>query len=133
MIGEGFISILLEEGDYTVKIAKSIDANYEDVQTKKLFVGDDSSTKISFKLKRKMTAQGKVAQQAKKSRWKRSGNTVTDVKLGLEWQDNSKAKTNKRKWKSAKKYCKKLTLAGHSDWRLSRLSSSPMGVYIPIQ
>jgi len=38
--------------------------------------------------------------------------------LGLEWQDNSKAKTTKKKWKSAKKYCKNLTLGGHSDWRL---------------
>jgi len=118
MIGEGFSSILLEEGEYTVKVVRVVDENYEYSQSKKLFVGEDSSTKISFKLKRKMTAKGKVAEQDKRRRWKRSGNTVTDVKLGLEWQDNSKAKTNKRKWSSAKKYCRNLTLAGHSDWRL---------------
>jgi len=102
MTGEGFSSILLEEGEHKIRVAKEIDENYMYVQTKKVFVGEDSSTKLSFKLKRKMTAQGKVAEQNKRRRWQRSGSTVTDVKLGLEWQDNSKAKTNKRKWSSAK-------------------------------
>jgi len=115
MIGEGFSSILLEEGDYTVRVHKAIDANYEYVQTKQIFVGEDSSTKISFKLKRKITAQGRVAN---KNRWKRSLGTVTDTKLWLEWQDNTKAKTNKKKWSSARSYCHNLTLAGYSDWRL---------------
>jgi len=96
MIGEGFSSILLEEGDYTVKVIRVVDKNYEYSQSKKVFVGEDSSTKLSFKLKRRITAQGKVAEQAKKRRWRRSGNTVTDTKLWLEWQDNTKAKTNNK-------------------------------------
>ncbi len=118
MTGEGFSSILLEEGEYSVKVVKAADANYEYTQTKQIFVGEDSSVKHSFKLKRKITAQGRVAEQAKRERWQRSGSTVTDTKLGLMWQDNSKAKSIKKKWSSAKSYCRNLTLAGHSDWRL---------------
>ena len=118
MTGEGFSSILLEEGEYTIKVAKAIDENYEYVQSKKVFVGEDTSTKLTFKLKRKITAKGKRAEQAKRERWQRSGDIVTDSKLGLMWQDNSKAKTVKKKWKSAKKYCQNLSLGGYSDWRL---------------
>ena len=45
-------------------------------------------------------------------------NTVKDNHTGLEWQDNSDAKTIKRDWQGAKEYCQELTLAGFSDWRL---------------
>ena len=115
MTGEGFTSILLEEGDYTVKVAKPIDESFEYSQSKKVFVGEDSSTKLAFKLKRKMTAKGKALQAA---RWKRSDSVVTDTKLGLMWQDDSAAKSTYKKWKDAKRYCRNLSLAGHTDWRL---------------
>ena len=118
MTGEGFTSILLEEGDHNIKVSKAINENYEYVQSKKIFVGEDTSTKLTFKLKRKITAKGKRAEQAKRERWQRSGDIVTDTKLGLMWQDNSKVKTLKKKWKSAKKYCQNLSLRGYSDWRL---------------
>lgn len=118
MTGEGFTSILLEEGDHTVKVVKEVDGIYEYTQTKQIFVGEDSSVKYVFKLKRQMTVQGKVAEEVKLTRWRRSGSTVTDKKLGLEWQDSSEVKSNNRKWSLAKSYCSNLTLAGHRDWRL---------------
>jgi len=122
MTGEGFSSILLEEGEYTIKVAKAIDEYSEYAQSKQVFVGEDTSVKLNFTLKQEMTAKGK-ALQAKKdvsklSRWQRSGEVVTDTKLGLMWQDNSAAKSTKKKWKSAKSYCKNLSLGGYSDWRL---------------
>jgi hypothetical protein len=122
MTGEGFTSILLEEGEYMVKVVKPVDESFEYAQSKKVFVGEDTSTKLTFKLEQQMTAKGKALQAqkdtAKLTRWKRSGEVVTDSKLGLVWQDNSAAKSTKKKWKSAKKYCKNLSLADYSDWRL---------------
>ena len=44
--------------------------------------------------------------------------TVITSSAGLMWQDNSEAKNTTRKWKEALNYCAKLSLAGHSDWRL---------------
>jgi len=43
---------------------------------------------------------------------------VVDKKTGLMWQDNSDAKSITRKWQGAKEYCRNLSLAGYSDWRL---------------
>jgi len=51
MIGEGFTSILLEEGEYTIQVKKkSIDGEWLYTDTKKVFVGEDTSSKISFNL-----------------------------------------------------------------------------------
>ena len=60
----------------------------------------------------------KVLDIPKVERWKRSGNTVIDTKLGLEWQDDSRAETQINKWSSAKEYCKNLALVDKRDWRL---------------
>jgi len=122
MTGEGFTSILLEEGEYTLKVAKPIDDKYEYAQSKKVFVGEDTSTKISFKLAQTLTAKGKALQAkedaSKLERWQKQGDVVVDTKLGLMWQDNSATKSTKKKWKNAKKYCKNLSLSGYSDWYL---------------
>jgi len=37
---------------------------------------------------------------------------------GLEWQDNSEAKTTKLNWSDAKAHCQNLSLGGYEDWRL---------------
>ena len=122
MTREGFISILLEEGEHTVRVTKAIDASYEYTQSKKIFVGEDISVNLYFTLKQEMTTQSK-AQQAKVdasklARWQRSREVVRDTKLGLMWQDNAAAKSTKKKWKSAKKYCQNLSFGGYSDWKL---------------
>ncbi len=44
--------------------------------------------------------------------------TVTDSTTGLMWQDNSDTKAVKKDWKGAIDYCKNLSFAGFSDWRL---------------
>ncbi len=122
MTGEGFTSILLEEGDHKVKVVKPISESLEYSQSKDVFVGADSSVKLKFKLEKGLTELGKeklAKRDAKKlSRWKRNGEVVVDTKLNLMWQDNSEVKTVKKKWKEAKKYCQNLSLAGFSDWRL---------------
>ena len=43
---------------------------------------------------------------------------VTDNTTGLQWQDDSDAKTVTKTWIEAINYCEALTLGGHSDWRL---------------
>ena len=49
MVGEGFTSILLQEGEYTIKVEK-IGTNGEWIYTasQKVFVGEDTSTKITL-------------------------------------------------------------------------------------
>jgi hypothetical protein len=42
--------------------------------------------------------------------------TITDSSTGLMWEQSPAATTYT--WKQAKDYCEKLTLGGHSDWRL---------------
>ena len=53
MVGEGFTSILLQEGEYTIKVEK-IGANGEWIYTasQKVFVGEDTSTKITLNTKK---------------------------------------------------------------------------------
>ena len=122
MTGEGFTSILLESGEYTIKVSKPMDEKYEYTQSKKVFVGEDTSVKLIFKLTKQMTSKGKILQAkadaAKLARWERSGEVVTDTKIGLIWQDNAEAKSTVKKWESAKEYCQHLSMGGHSDWRL---------------
>ena len=118
MTGEGFTSILLEEGDHKVKVVKPISESLEYSQSKDIFVGADSSVKLKFKLKEGLTELGKEKESKKLSRWKRKGDVVVDTKLNLMWQDNSAAKTVKKSWQDAKRYCQNLSLAGFSDWRL---------------
>jgi hypothetical protein len=115
MTGEGFTTILLDEGDHVVKVVKSIDSHWQYVAKKSVFIGDDTSIKISLTLKKKMTEKGKTAQ---KKRWKRDANVVIDKKQNLMWQDNSSAGSTQRDWSGAKSYCRNLSLAGYSDWRL---------------
>ncbi|MBF0525592.1 MAG: DUF1566 domain-containing protein [Deltaproteobacteria bacterium] len=49
--------------------------------------------------------------------YKDNGNgTVTDINTGMIWQQSDDGK--KHTWSDACEYCKKLKLAGHSDWRI---------------
>ncbi len=123
MIGEGFTSILLDEGEYTIKVTKAMSEQYEKSISKRVFVGEDSSVKITLNPDT-YTPTSKYAKvllgldKPKLARWQRSGEIVEDTKLSLMWQDNSAAKSSKKKWKSAKKYCQNLSLAGYDSWRL---------------
>jgi hypothetical protein len=48
-----------------------------------------------------------------------SGDSVTDLATGLEWQKLPPATGgDKKTWGAAIAYCENLTLDGHSDWRL---------------
>ncbi len=47
-----------------------------------------------------------------------SKQTVYDPSSNLVWQDNNEAKTIKKDWAGAKRYCKNLNFAGYSDWYL---------------
>ena len=115
MTGEGFTSILLEEGEYTIKLVKPIDEKNEYTDSKKIFVGEDTSIKIHFELIQKHTS--KIMSELRK-RWKRNNEAVIDEKLGLMWEDNYSSKSMKKTWNDAKKYCKKLSSNGFKDWRM---------------
>ena len=60
MTGEGFTSILLEEGEHTIKVVKPKDKYMGYVAEKKVFVGEDTSTKISLKLQLDAIAIDKI-------------------------------------------------------------------------
>jgi len=123
MTGEGFTNILLNEGDHVIKVAKEQTKQYQKYAQKSIFVGAETSVKISLKLNKWEPTPSyiKILQQKdipKFRRWKRSGSVVKDTKLDLMWQDNHEAKTTEKTWKNAKRYCRNLSLAGYSDWRL---------------
>lgn len=140
MTGEGFTNILLEEGDYTIKVVKPIDENSLYVLSKEVFVGAETSLPLTFKLKKEMTAKGKALQAkrdairaekeaevrelkaqkeaSKFARFERVGEIVTDAELSLMWQDDSRAKSVKKSWNGAKSYCSNLSHEGYSDWKL---------------
>lgn len=47
-----------------------------------------------------------------------SKNIVKDKQTNLIWQDNDDAKSIKKDWGNARRYCAHLTLGGYDDWRL---------------
>ncbi len=51
-----------------------------------------------------------------------SDGVVADSATGLQWQDDSDAKTVTKKWTEAIAYCESLTLGGHNDWRLPNIN-----------
>ncbi len=55
--------------------------------------------------------------------------TVYDPSLHLIWQDNSEAKSVKRDWEGAKRYCKDLNFSGYNDWRLPTIKELETIVY----
>jgi len=123
MTGEGFTNILLEEGDHVIKVAKPKSEQYQKYVQKSIFVGGETSVKITLKLNkweptasyRRVLAEKDIP---KFQRFKRSGRVVKDTHLGLMWQDDRSAKTTQKTWSDAKTYCYNLSLAGYSDWRL---------------
>jgi len=56
MIGEGYTNIFLNEGEYKIKVEK-IDGDYRYFATKSIFVGEDTSSKINFKLTETFTKE----------------------------------------------------------------------------
>ena len=52
----------------------------------------------------------------------RSVDIVTDSNSGLQWQDNTAAKTVTRSWQEAISYCEALNLGEKSDWRLPNIN-----------
>jgi len=133
MTGEGFTSILLEEGEYNIKVLKETDGIYEYLDKKRVFVGEDTSTKIKFRLSKKIKSEVKTRLETeleeykktipqkdaqKLKRWVRKGNLVIDTKLKLMWQDDMSVKKITKNWKGANKYCQKLIFALYNDWRL---------------
>jgi len=50
--------------------------------------------------------------------YSRSGEIVTDHVTRLMWQDNEEAKTVKKNWEDAIRYCSELSLGSYNDWRL---------------
>lgn len=48
-----------------------------------------------------------------------SNDIVTDVTIGLQWQDDTNISKN---WEDAINYCEALTLGGKSDWRLPNIN-----------
>lgn len=47
-----------------------------------------------------------------------NGDTVTDNRTGLEWQDTANVTSDTYHWSNAVAYCDGLSLDGHDDWRL---------------
>lgn len=127
MTGEGFTSILLEEGDHIIKVVHIEDEQYQEYHEKNIFVGADTSIKLTFSFINEHHRETEHTPSFKKKlidrdivkfkRFKNNGEVVIDTKLKLMWQDNKEVQTNIIDSK-AKKYCQNLSLEGYKDWRL---------------
>ena len=137
MTGDGYTTIILEEGDHKIRIFKEKDKEwyYEGIQD--VFVSASSSVKIKIITDEKPTEfrLEKLVKEKKEERF--AGKKIERQKLAHEfglssypigiyldketklmWQDNSDAKTIQKKWKDAKSYCETLTIGEYSDWHL---------------
>jgi hypothetical protein len=111
--------VLLEEGNHTIKAKK---AKWH-TQSESIIVSAKTAVKVFFVLEKKeMTDEDKqilAKKDIKKlARFKRVSEVVNDTKLGLSWQDDSRAKSVEKTWDDAKKYCFDLSLDGYDDWRM---------------
>ena len=132
--GKEYTTMILPEGDYTVRVYKPIDDEWFYEGTKKVFVGGDTSSKVTIDAVKKATqkrldrlAKEKREKEEKLAREKKqlskkypriTKNSIKDTKTGLIWQDDSAAKSVKKTFKEAKTYCSKLKLDGKNSWRL---------------
>ena len=143
MTGEGFTSILLEEGEHIVKVEYVHGSGLSALrQEKKIFVGGDSSIKLRFKLINsgsvltkkgivlKKNKERKRTRDEKDGRWRNEHNILIDNKLKVMWQDEQYTKKENEAyydnvnyvkvgfWKYAREYCTELSLNNYKDWYL---------------
>lgn len=131
MTGEGFTSILLDEGEHLIKVVKPLSGNiYEKSAEKKVYVGEDTSIKVSLELSKKLTKKGELdriefnkgySQNRKyhENKYERKNNIVIDKLNKIMWQDDkTRSQDIGYSYEQAVEYCKNLSLSGYSNWRL---------------
>lgn len=135
-----YTNILLAEGEYKVKVEKtSKDGEWLYTQTKNIFVGSDTSQKVSFELEKQATEKQK--QRLYKEHAKRyiihNNGTVTDTQTGLMWMRCSMGQTwdgttctgeaREYDWNTAKGLT--TNFAGYNDWRLPTIKELNTLIY----
>jgi hypothetical protein len=142
-IDSGYITTLLAKGDYTVQISKE---GYDDIRQQCTVVGEETTECIvnifpvgyvditgsikktgqtkSYNAYGNEVTDGSVKddghyQSGVAPNYSRdaSKEVVTDHTTGLEWQDDSDAKTVTKSWDDAQTHCSTLSLDG-GGWRL---------------
>ena len=71
MCGEGYTNIFLNEGEYKIVVRKAINEQFEYKASKNAFVGEDTSSKINFALKKKETKKWKKILAKKQLIWEK--------------------------------------------------------------
>lgn len=80
--GKEYTSILLEEGEYEIKVVKKFDDRWSSEKMQKVFVGEDTSQKLTIK----------ISEFVKD---KNTGLIWTRCSVGYKYQDNSCVKDSK--------------------------------------
>jgi len=117
MTGDGYTTIIIEEGDHKVRIYKEKDKEWFYEGEQDIFVGANSSVKVNINTDKKPTKlkiqedKESQSQQLKDEKKK----IYIDFSRGLMWQDTSKV--DRKNWFQALRYCDQ-TYAGYDDWRL---------------
>lgn len=71
MLGIGETEIKLDKGSYHIVLKKTINKSYEYIAQKKVFVGEDTITRVAFTLKKRLTKEAKIKRDKKVSREKK--------------------------------------------------------------
>jgi hypothetical protein len=118
MTGDGYTTIIIEEGNHEVRIYKEKDKEWFYEGTQNIFVGANSSVKVKIDTDKKPTEfRLKILEREKlEERAKERRETFTDSGTELMWQ-NASYHTAKR-WKASLLYCQDTEYAGFSNWRL---------------
>jgi hypothetical protein len=142
MIGDsGYTNILLEEGEYEVKVEKaSSNGEWLYTKTRTVFLGANSSVKLNFRLDSIATEKRKARLEKDFKRQlaldKESGTVVIGDLMwkrcseGQTWTGSTcRGSADKYEWQEALNYAKDVSYAGYSDWRVPTIKEINTLVY----
>jgi len=104
--GEGYTTITLDNGEYTIKVSKQLSNGKVYSLSKTIFVSHDTSLSLNF-----------ILEEQNKD-WQKDKAGVSKKNTKLLWQDTGEVMDKVYTWNDAVKYCEDLSIDTFNQWRL---------------